>query len=368
MLPSFLITATAPSGTRETIEVNAENSQDACRDLESRGYRDIALHTNDVFAALSQSEPNEHPDTPPLLPREKLTYLDKSKLQLFVQFAKSHYRQSVWSIVIVTAIVAYLWAQSGPNWFTILLLVAMYVLPLILAGYYVFQSTPRWLGRLGDALEWGRWEEILELLPTLRGEISEAELHFDEACALAGLGRRDAAIAAMVKYRDHEDVPPWLFQTRLARVYGILQMEDKVIDCERKAYEAAPEVPQVIIGLALAYLTYEKDLEGAKELIASAEQRYLTDYQRTVEIPLLKGMAALNAGDFQEAERFFRSLAARDRTGLESDIESAFLAVALAHQGKMHEAERLFQRSRARLVALNSKRLLARWERAIQRT
>src|SRR5690606_23452895 len=118
-----------------------------------------------------------------------------------------------------------------------------------------------------EALCWGRWQEVLDRIPALRGSVPDFELDARAACALAGLGRIDEA---MERYRTHEsnpEVPLWMYLGRMSELYELVHNYDEALRCQRDAWEVELDNPTVVMDYALALLKYETDTELALNLI-----------------------------------------------------------------------------------------------------
>jgi hypothetical protein len=163
-----------------------------------------------------------------------------------------------------------------------------------------------------------------------------------------------------------------LYYVRVAEVHDRMQQYDEALKCRRLAHEYAPDNPTVMLELAMGLLTSETDLATAQQLIAAAEQQPLGDFL-VLLLPFFKGLAALNSRDSRQAEQLFRVAEKNLRplaAGLAGvrmamDVNRAFLAIALASLGRKGESAEVFAAVRPRLEALNSSRLIARYEAAI---
>ena len=214
----------------------------------------------------------------------------------------------------------------------------------------------------------------MKRLPPLRPHLPPIEFAARKACALAGLGRFADGLNAMEECVASDDIPLWMYYARLAEVYDVAQMHEKSLECHRLAHNDAPDNPTVKLELALALLKNEVDTATAQQLIASAEQQTLSDMLLTM-LPFIKGLAALNAGEFQEAERCLRRAEKALRPMARSaalvrlvlDINSAYTAVALVNLGERQNAERLFEKAYPRLEALKASRILARCHKSFGR-
>jgi tetratricopeptide (TPR) repeat protein len=224
--------------------------------------------------------------------------------------------------------------------------------------------------RLIQAASWGRWEEVLELLPDLQGRISPHEIAFRKAQALAGLGHLDEALDAVRPFGDGRQIPLWLYHARLALVYRFAGRLDEVVPCHERALEAAPDNTTVMVDLAVALLRYRRDVVRAQAVLERIRGRALSEIS-SIFLELAEGALALEQGDAREAvrrlERCFALAAPLRGNGmLDSALDVAHALLGLSHAalGEATAAEWHFRQAEPRLRALRSDDLLARCARA----
>jgi hypothetical protein len=369
-MPQFLLTATAQDGKRETVRLQADTAGDALRTLESIGYVDITLHTDDADAAATEMLPPT--DEKYVSPAESVQLRSVTDLDFFLFLTKKLYVHVWWLMLIAIAVlVRQWWISSFPGFLGVAAMILL-ALPLILSLWSTFFAAGRKFQRMLEAGAWGRWQEVLDRAQRLRGKVPEFELDARAACAMAGLGRLDEGLATLGKHANSSDIPRWMYYARLAEVYDRVQQDDESLRCYRLAHEDAPDNPQVMLDLAMALLKNETDLAAAQQLIAAAEQQPLGDVA-VLLLPFAKGLAALNSGNSHEAEQLFRATednlrpmaAGAALVRLVMDVNRACLAIALANLGEKREAETVFAIARPRLEALDSSRLIDRYERSI---
>ena len=366
----FLVSGTNERGKQEAVHVRAETSQEAYEVVEGWGFTDITLHTDDAAAAgggrLTALEEGA------VTPAEMVEYRTISATRFFLLLMNKLHRQLAWPLLVLAAFCFYSWWQTGEigPWGPILAVVLM--LPRVLSFWAAFLGDQRRFEKMLNSLSWARWEEALQMLPSLKGEVPDFELDICRACALAGLGRLEEGLTTVEKHAHSEATPHWMYYNRLAEVYESAKMHDKSLDCLRQSYEAAPDNPTAKLDYAFGLLKAEKNLDLAQQLIESAESQHLSDIL-VMFLPYIKGLAALNARKHAEAVALLRSaetelrpLAARvAMIGESIDRCAAYLAIALANVGELCEAERLFEKARPRLEALNADRLIQRYRNAL---
>jgi tetratricopeptide (TPR) repeat protein len=368
LMADFLLTATDRLGKRETVRVQADDSQAAWRQLESQGCRDITLHTSDVEAVSGLTGL----DNGNVTPADYIQIRGLSRVGFFLFLVKRLYSRALWGFALLIVLIVVNGLTSAALGIVGALSLVLLGLPLLLALWATLFGKSFRYNKLQEALAWGRWEEVLRLVPPFRAGRTAFDAAAREACALAGLGRVDEGLQKLEAQRSASETPEWMYLARVAEVYGIAQMHEDGLACYRLAYQDAPNNAAVQLGLANALLRSERDLPLAKELIAAVESQHPSDLLAMV-LPHAQGLFALNSGNPAEAKRCFllaheklsAFAAASPALGPMIDTNRACLAVALAELGDRRTAEDHYRLARPRLVALNSVRLLDRVERAL---
>lgn len=353
----FLLTGTDPKGKRETVIVKAENGRDAYQSMQSRGYTDITLHTDDATVRLMQDEDVDYTEFPP---DAIIRTRDLSTFGLFRYAMVDFYRRAWMLVVIVIIFLIYRRVTWQTLDFLNITAIAVLLFPPIFMFLALYLRPARKYDLMLEAFTWWRWQEVLDRIPALRGLASDFDLTSREACALAGLGRFDEAFAKINAYSDSEKIPKWMYYNSLSEIYSIVHRFEEALDCLRKAYELYPDDPEVMIILAMSLLKHQIDTPFAEQLIARAEERPMSDMLLRI-MPHIKGLVALNKQRYHEAEQLF--LAAEqglhpmkviplDR--LTVDINRAYLSIAQARLGEIEKAKKTFALASPRLKALKS--------------
>ncbi|QDV19816.1 hypothetical protein Pan153_44850 [Gimesia panareensis] len=372
-MPVYLLTATDQHGKRDTHRVNAESAQEACSDFEAKGYGDIVLHNDDAFAAAADLNPvkveGEHAPTP----AEMVQLLDQSNVGFFLFLLKKLYWQFRWGILALIGLLVLKWYINTPFSTLELILCSLYLVPVVLAVRGAYFSSARKYHQLMQAASWGRWQEVLDLAPRLRGVINDFELSVQEACALTGLGRLEAGLERIREYADSPDVPRWMYLGRLAELYGMVNDRKQFIECMKLACEDAPGNPAVQLDYAYALLKFQENLPLAQKLISEVEQQQLGEMLEAL-LPHMKGILALNQGHLREAEECFLSgvsqlsqkAASQPLTQYFVDLNRAYLAVTYAELGDFKAAEKFYQLAESRLKTLDNSLILERYQSALK--
>jgi len=365
----FLVTCTDAQGKRETIRVQAGSAREAVETCAAQGFTEITLHTDDAAAVAVANMPTVEDEV--LKPADLVELRSLSSLGFFWMLYGKSWRFLWWAQGPALAFLAYgAWRGTPLTWVG-WLASAVLLLPPAVAAWLAFFGPARKYDAMLEAMCWGRWQEVLDRIPPLRGTVPEFELDVRAACALVGLGRFDEAMEQFRAHGNDPAVPLWMYLGRMSELFDLAQRYDEALQCHRDAWEDAPDNPTVVLDYALALLKYEKDTELALRLIGEIESQPKADLLVMV-LPLLHGMAALNMGRYDdaparllEAEKKLRPMAKGSAlVRFLVDIARSYRAIALARLARGAEADRLFAVVRPRLEALNYTSLVERFHEA----
>jgi len=365
----FLVTCTDAEGKRETIRIQASSSREAIEKCALRGYTDITLHTDDAAAVAVATMPAV--DDEVMKPADLVELRSLSSLGFFWMLYGKSWNYLWWAQAPALVWLAYgAWRGTPLTWVG-WLASAILLLPPAIAVWLAFFGPARKYDAMLEAMCWGRWQEVLDRVPALRGSVPDFELDMRSACALVGLGRFDEGMALVRAHGNDPAMPLWMYLGRMSELYDLAQRYDEALQCHRDALEDAPDNPTVVLDYALALLKQERDTELAMRLIGEIENQPKADLLVMV-LPLLHGMAALNSGHdndaanrLREAEKNLRPMAKGSAlVRFLVDMARTYRAIALAKLGRSSEADRLFAVVRPRLEALNYTRLIERFRSA----
>lgn len=370
-MPIYFLTATDENGKRETHRTEAENSHKVYHEFESNGFTDIVLHDDDVMATVTSMFPDDvlANTQSHFTPAEVVEMRYLSRFDAFLFRVKKTFHQFQWVFLLTSVLLIYRWGEeTALNYFDYVL-----ILISILASFWdIYFSLARKYDQMLNASLWGRWQEVLNRVPKLRGKIPEVDLTAREACALSALGRLDEGLALMETLIDLPEVPRWMYLGRLAELYEISKDYQQVIECARLAYEEAPENPIVEIEYASTILKYGTDFELAKQLLDHAEQQHLGDLVGILWF-YYKGLFELKMGNHKVAEANFL-ICQNGLIPLASnqpviqfimDFNRSRLAIVAAELGEIEKAEELYQLALPRLKALDEELIMDCYAEAI---
>ncbi|MEX2113809.1 MAG: hypothetical protein WD845_11525 [Pirellulales bacterium] len=360
----FLLTATDENGTRTTQHVEATSAAEAYAMLESQGFQDITLHTDDAAAAAVTYVANQY-----VTPGDLVEMRFLSGLGFFRFLLKKLSVNSPLILLTAAALLLYkLYARQSLGVIGICAVILL-VLQVMLAGWGAFFGPHRKYHLLIEAHAWGRWNEVLARAPTLRGKVPDFELDAREASALAGMGHLEKGLDRLRRYEDSDDPPRWMYLGRLSELYEVAEVYDEALKCCEQAYQADSENPTVELDYALALLKNNKDPLLARQHIHSAKEKPLSDLL-AMFLPYVEGLLYLNTGKEQLAieafnvahANFVRIAGGSPLIGQVIDLNKARLAIAQARLGNRTIAMNTAQPALKRLRAINAKQLFKQLE------
>jgi hypothetical protein len=352
-----------------TERVEASSADTAVGILRQRGFTEIVLHTDDVGALfIQQSKIERH-----VTPKDFVGLRHVHGYWGMVGFhARKLYLQSwTWNVLFLLVLAARRWMQLRFGTMDYLA-ISVLLMPLTFAMIAQLNNRALRYHKFLELAAWGRWTEVLKQAASLRGQIPEHELIWQQAKALAALGRLNEAIELAAPLANDPTVPQWLYCSRLSSVYSTADMRDEELACTEKALRLARDNAALLLDSALTLLRYQLDIPGARQLFEQARSHALSD----TLIPMadgVEGILLLEEGRPNGARDKLQSgiegldqfLNAAPQVGATQDRFRAYLALALAALGDRPAAEHQFQLAEPRLRALKRNYLLERCQRAI---
>ncbi|HLW67920.1 MAG TPA: tetratricopeptide repeat protein [Gemmataceae bacterium] len=369
-MPQYLLTGRNPEGKTVTERVDTSSADKAVAILRDRGYEDIILHTDDVGARYTNQRAVERH----ISPKEYVAFRHfRGRHDHAFFIMRKLFRQSIFLLLIAAFWLGFRRWLKIPFGFWDIFAIIIVTMPVVTAVFSQFFSPGAKYRKLIEAASWFRWEEVLRRLPGLRSSgLSEEELAFREAQALAGLGRFEEAMDLVRPFARGRRMPEWLYWARLANLYQATGEIGQVIAVTEKAAELAPENPTVLLDLAAVLLRYQRDTVRAREMLNRALQHAISDAAAPFVV-MIKGMLAFEEGKTQqgvelleESQRQMEKFRhATPIIGAVVDRTHAYLALAYAKLGDKEAAIQHYRLAEPRMRAMMADDLLRRCEMAI---
>ncbi len=367
-MAEYILTGRTPGGQKATERVEAASADDAVKTLRDRGYTEIVLHTDDVMAQCGA----------PGMTNEFVTPADHVAMRRLGQFGYvlflvgKLYRREWLVSLLVLGFLAFRRATGYPWGIFDVLAIGWLVVPLVIAVGGQLFNPARDYAHLIEQVSWGRWKEVLRLLPALRSKIPPHEAALREAQAIAGLGRLEDALAMFRPFADGKHIPEWMYWGLVADIYVAAGQHEPIVEANERAAELAPDNPTVLLDLALILLRYRRDTQRARALVHEVKKHQISDVLAPF-VEMTEGILAFEEGHAHEAvERLEKALAEATRFSNSSPLVGVMLDrmhtyLALAHAGRRDypTAQRHFDMARPRLEALRSDDLLQRCRQAL---
>lgn len=373
-MPDYFVSGVTPGGCKVTERVEAASADAAVKALRDRDYKQIVLHTDDVAARYTADSSVDSI----LSPRELVNLRYQGPLGRYWLLVRKCYwrvQRNLWfRFLLVPVIVLMLRRLAGSPWRVIDVGLCVYIALLLLQPLIVsamwFRRHARYL-RFVEARAWGRWQEVLRLLPRVRAHMRPHTAALYEARALAGLGHLDEALRVWEPFANSHEIPERRYWSGLAGIFFAARRKDESLAAMEKAWTAAADDPLVSADLALSLLRRRRDTDRAEQLLKRARSHALSDHADGM-IQRVEGMLALERGNLHEAQRLLeeslkKESAIKTNPLARATIDKIHASLAVCHalQNDRALALKHFRRAEPRLRALAEDELLERCQEAL---
>jgi tetratricopeptide (TPR) repeat protein len=243
---------------------------------------------------------------------------------------------------------------------------------VVLLVFIVGVSTPAiYYNKLNQAVDWNRWDEVLDLVRTLEInrkinfiKVPEVELKRNRAKALAGLGRVEEGLAEYRQCAGQPGCPNWLHKAFIAGIYDTAKQYDKAIEYTLLSLEEK-ENPSLYVDLAYRLARHKRDVVAARKVLQKGEQAVLAEMAKPFLLRA-RGWVCYLEHNYAEARcAFEEAIEYMERTRHQPFRDGsianakAHLACVLAKQGEFELAKKNFAEARKHLETTDEKDLLA---------
>jgi len=375
-MPAFLFRARDASGANIENHIEAATLGQARYTLELRGCTDIEFHTSENHPEIMRSvlsgsgmepaDPEVWTASDEIASRERRGLLAKLGWALRMH---APYRLTLllWNYLS--------WRGDRPfgwgDWLG-------FILTGLYTMYFFVVVTPMLaFEQLLQAAVWRDWAAqrryiaVLRFMRSLmRVGVSENELLWREANALAAGGNLSGALAHVASLKGHPDVAPFLYLSRASTLHEFAGDFHGQLKCIEQAVASRPDGTDSYIDLAAVRILRFRDAAGARAALEKIEGRELAVTPRGVYL-LMRGATATEARDYAAAEKDLREAEAilgQNGTALILGflaVLQAYLALVLVATGRPQESRARYLSVRPLLVAQKADHLLSRVDAAL---
>jgi len=375
-MPAFLFRARDANGAIIESHVEAATLGQARYTLELRGCTDIEFHTGEndpeIMRSVLSGTGVEPVDSEVWTAADEIASRQrKGLLAKFWWALKQH--ASYFFVLLLWNFFS--WHGARPfGWVDWL----GFILTPIYTGYFLVVVTPMLAyDQLIQAAVWRDWSAQRRYIAVLRFVrrlmrvgVSDNELLWREANALAAGGNLSAALAHVAPLHGHQDIAEYIYFSRASTLHEFAGDFRGQLQCIEQAVACHPDGTDSYIDLAAVRIMRFRDVTGARAALAKIEDKELAETPRGVCL-LVRGAVAVEARDYAVAEKELREAEAilgkvgnALILGFLADLQ-AYLALALVATGRSPEARARYLSVRPLLVARKADHLMSRIDAAL---
>ncbi|HVW01301.1 MAG TPA: hypothetical protein VHB77_13205, partial [Planctomycetaceae bacterium] len=296
IMPQYFLTGRNAQGKEIRQQVEAANPDEAVGRLQSQGFTEITLLTDDILSSKSYAPLREH-----MSPDQIIRYAQLTRWGRFWHILLRLYWQTGWMCALA---LGWLIVARAMNWrwrLTDVFAIGVLFLPMLIMGTNrLTRNGRRIYDKLVDAAGWYRWDEVAKLLPQLPEGIAPEERLFRGCQVVAGTGHLDDALEryrAGVKYLNR---PEWFQYSRLSTLCLAGQDIDRHLEYSEKMAAAGPDQPLALIDAAASQAAFRRDTRRAREFLLAARSHAMVPIAK-VHADLVEGIILVEEGKPQEA-------------------------------------------------------------------
>lgn len=272
-MANYFLPSRNPIGRTVTEIVEADSAIAAVDVLQQRGCTNIVLHTDDIDAKTALPLP----ENKFLSPREQIELRQRGDFGCVIWLTLKYYG-ILWKCqaIVILSILMVRTLDAPRRTYDFLCLAVLLVPPALSLIFFVSGWSTR-VHALAKAASWGRWQQVLRLLPRVRGRLPLYVVAWLEAQALAELGRIEEALRLLEPFSGGREIPEWFYWSLMSTVYRAAGQTDLAFTAQEKASDFASDSPLAFIGFANSLLVLRRDRQRAEELLKRAVQCPISD-------------------------------------------------------------------------------------------
>jgi hypothetical protein len=379
IMAQFLFSAKNRDGENVTERVGAANASAARYALETRGYRDIVFHTDDMSEAIHKSLGFEEKKDDDFWTAEKELKARRGHTNWSRAFFPLGSLAIIWVPLLVWTVYAAVHFRAYQSLAGKICSLAVPVfLDLWFIKFYVLLVLPGIAyNSLLHAAVWHRWDKMRAWVKTLRwlnrigkSSVPEFELHMRLAAALAAEGKLPEALNLVAPFENDPKIAKGSYFGRLASIYANARNFDEMMRCQKKAVEQGTSSAGELIDYACGLVQRQKKVAEARAALAEAKEKEITSLAARY-VQFCEGMIAVEERDYSAAKNSLMEALRQAASGMNqpltqgwSNTVRAYLCIAIGNLGDKAKARTLFQEVRLLLKIRREDELLQRCEEA----
>jgi tetratricopeptide (TPR) repeat protein len=373
-MPNFVWTAKDKFGKSAIREITADTAEQAKAQLLTEGCIELELKENEIHDAAVAGFTDKTVvlgEEVKATTEQRLKQRGNPPMTFSRALRKSVFQGKKLSILII--LLAFYEGYRGNKTSVILLGIALL---LWIMFTFCVKLPSIYFAKLNEAKDWNRWEEVLELVETLKKirrnhfiKMPIVELIRSRAQALAGMGRMSEGLEEFRQCENQPGCPGWLYTAFVAELYQIGKQYDKAIEYKQKAVEQKP-IPANWIDLTNYFLRFKKDTGKAREALAQAEKGILTETEKPY-LTRCHGILAYLEKNYavarQELETGLHIVEQRHQPFKNGyvNVAKGYLCCVLAKQGDLAAAKKYFTEAKEYLIATEETDLIQECKQAL---
>jgi hypothetical protein len=379
IMAQFLFSAKNREGKDVTERVTAANASAARYALETRGYREIVFHTDEMTQAIHKSLGFEDKEEDDAWTAEMELKARRGRANWVRAFSSLKPLAIIWVPLLAWTVFA---AIHFRTYHSLAGRICYLALPIFLdlwfIKFYVLLVLPGIAyNSLLHAAVWHRWNKMRSWVKIIRwlnrigkSSVPEYELQLRLAGALAAEGKLPEALQLVAPFEQDPKISKGSYFGRLASIYGNAKDFQEMVRCQKKAVEQGTGSAGELIDYACGLVQRQKNVAVARTVLAEAKEKEITSLAARY-VHFCEGMMAVEEQNYpaakkslMEALRMAADSMNQPLTQGWSNTVRAYLCIAIGNLGDKAKARSLVQEVEPLLKIRREDELLQRCQQA----